>query len=150
VNGRSVPANARPTIASVGTAGGCIRGTPSTSSAAGTLATAAAASWTAVTATGSRPASIPGAVVTNIAESTSDPSTNASPVNVDPDPPCEAMNPIPANAAAKPSQDTGPTLARPRPTVNSATSTGVAPTMSAAWLTLVRAMPEFCNTITRP
>ena len=36
---------------------------------------------------------------------------------------------------------------RPR---SSATSAGTAPTISAAWLTLVRSMPAFWSTITRP
>ncbi|MEN3306891.1 MAG: hypothetical protein V7603_3093 [Micromonosporaceae bacterium] len=31
-----------------------------------------------------------------------------------------------------------------------ATNTGVVPTSSAAWLTLVRATPAFCRTITSP
>jgi hypothetical protein len=30
------------------------------------------------------------------------------------------------------------------------TSTGTAPTIRAAWLTLVRSIPTFCSTITAP
>ena len=39
---------------------------------------------------------------------------------------------------------------RPSPAAISATSTGAAPTTSAAWLTLVRSMPAFWSTMTAP
>ena len=128
----------------------CADGTPSTSSAAGTVPTAAAASWTAVTATGSRPASILGWATRNAADSSSEPAparhrpelilrrrARRSPRRR-PEPPRS-----PATDCADPARV-------PRPAVNRATSTGVAPTSSAAWLTLVRPIPAFCRTITDP
>src|SRR3712207_7603000 len=42
----------------------------------------------------------------------------------------------------------GPTIDRPRAAATSATSAGTTPMMSAAWLTLVRAMPRFCSRMT--
>ena len=49
---------------------------------------------------------------------------------------------------AEPGQRAG--LPRPVATAISATSAGVAPTISEAWLTLVRSMPAFWSTITMP
>ena len=45
--------------------------------------------------------------------------------------------PTPASASAKPTHAAGPQLPRPLATAISATSAGMAPTISEAWLTLV-------------
>lgn len=150
VNGARVPPTTSPVAASTALAWTGAAGTPSRIHATGSAATAAAANWTAVTATGSRPESSRGCATTNPAESTSDASTSASPVRVAAPPPSAAIPATPVSATANPAHETGPTALRPSPTAISATRIGVPPTSRAAWLTLVRAMPAFCRTITMP
>jgi hypothetical protein len=150
VNGARVPPTTSPAVARTVPAWVGAAGTPSTIQATGSAATAAAANWTAVTATGSRPTSIRGWATTNPADSTRDARTSASPVNVAAPPPSAAIPATPASATANPAHETGPTTLRPSPTAISATRIGVPPTSRAAWLTLVRAMPAFCTTMTMP
>src|SRR5205085_2534645 len=84
---------------------------------AGTVPTAAAASCTAVTATGSRPASRPGWVSRKAADSRREPNTSASPVSEAPAAGCAATRPTPASAAANPDQARGPAVPRRNGTV---------------------------------
>ena len=114
----------------------------------GTAASPPAIICTAVTAIGSRPRSSDGWTTTNVADSVTDSSTSASPSVDAPPPPPPATIPTPASASAKPSQAAGPVELRPSAAAISATSTGTAPTISAAWLTLVLSMPAFWSTIT--
>jgi hypothetical protein len=150
VNGARVPPTTSPAVARAVPAWAGTAGTPSRIPATGSAATAAAANWTAVTATGSRPTSIRGCATTNPADRTSDARTSESPVNVAAPPPSAAIPATPVSATANPAHETGPTTLRPSPTAISATRIGVPPTSRAAWLTLVRAMPAFCNTMTMP
>ncbi|MDT4988918.1 MAG: hypothetical protein QOI74_3012 [Micromonosporaceae bacterium] len=143
MNGASVPAIASPATASPAAVPdgdppshpaarvSAVDGGPSSSQAAGTVASAAASTCTAVTATGSRPASIRGCATTNAADRNSDPNTSRSPRR-SALPPRLTITPTPVRATAKPSQASTPTRARPNPIENNATSTGVAPTISAA------------------
>ncbi len=55
-----------------------------------------------------------------------------------------------ASATSDPSHAPGPAVPRPAAAAKIATSTGTAPTISAAWLTLVRSMPAFWSRITAP
>ena len=72
-----------------------------------------------------------------------------SPVSDD-SPPDPATRPTPPSATAKPAHATGPVVERPRAAATSATRAGIAPTISAAWVTLVRAMPRFWSRTTPP
>ena len=67
-----------------------------------------------------------------------------------PPPPPPATIPTPASASAKPTHASGPVEPLPVAAAISATSAGTAPTISAAWLTLVAWMPAFCSMITMP
>ena len=71
------------------------------------------------------------------AEPATESPTRASPASVLPPPPPAATRPTPASAASALAQAAPLPCARPESTVMPATSTGVAPTISAAWLTLV-------------
>jgi hypothetical protein len=102
-----------------------------------------------VTAVALRPRSSRLCASMNSAVSAADASTSRSPVSVA-SPPEPATRPTPPSAAANPAQASGPAVARPRAAAASATSAGTTPMMSAAWLTLVRAMPRFCSSITAP
>ena len=84
------------------------------------------------------------------AEPDTEASTNRSPATLEPAPPAPATRPTPASASAYPPHSDGRAMPSPLPAVISATSTGTAPTTSAAWLTLVRSMPAFCSRITAP
>ncbi len=53
--------------------------------------------------------------------------------------------PTPAREIAKPAQASGLAVVRFTTAAMIATSTGTAPISSAAWLTLVLAMPAFCS-----
>ena len=89
-------------------------------------------------------------MTTNVALIETDSRTIASPPSEAAPPPPPATMPTPASASANPIQAAGPQRPRPEATETSATSAGVAPTISAAWLTHVRSMPMFWSTITRP
>jgi hypothetical protein len=145
-----VPTRARPRVASGMAAPPGAAGVPSVRAATGRVASAAARNCTAVTATGSRPRSSRAWATVNEAEKSSDPRTRASPVRVAPPPPPAATRPTPANDTAKPVQATGRATRRCRRAAMTATSTGVAPTSRAAWLTLVRVIPAFCTRIDPP
>jgi Lrp/AsnC family transcriptional regulator, leucine-responsive regulatory protein len=69
---------------------------------------------------------------------------------VAPPPGPAAIRPTPASDTAKPAHATGCATRWCQQAAMIATSTGVAPTSSAAWLTLVRAMPVFCTMIVPP
>ena len=125
-------------------------GMPSITAATGSAAIAPAASWTAVTASGSRPSSSRGWTAMNAALPATEASTSRSPAPDTPPPPVPATSATPASASANPNQADRPADPRPAMVVKSATSAGTAPTISAAWLTLVRSMPAFWSTITRP
>ena len=125
-------------------------GGPSVSAATGRAATAAARNCTADTATGSRPSRSRGWATTNAAESPSDARTRPSPDRLAPPPPPAATRATPPNDTANPVQAAGGPSRRSRAAAMSATSTGVAPTSRAAWLTLVRVMPAFWTRIAPP
>jgi len=118
--------------------------------ATGRTASAAARNCTAVTATGSRPRSSRVCATVNVADVSSDASTRPSPPTVAPAAWPPATSPTPARDAAKPTQATGRATLRCQIAAMIATSTGVAPTSSAAWLTLVRPIPAFCSSTEPP
>ena len=146
VNGSSVPPATSTTTASTGPAPPGAAGAPSEMAATGSAASAAPRNCTAVTATGSRPASRrPWATVT-VADKRSDASTRPSPAEVAPPPPPPAVtSPTPPSDSAKPAQATGRATVRCHTAAMIATSTGTAPISRAAWVTLVRLMPAFCS-----
>jgi hypothetical protein len=146
----SVPVSARPSTAATGVPAAGAGGAPSRITATGSAASAAAPSWTAVTAAASRPASSRGWTTIIHAAPVTDASTSRSPVGVAPDPPPPATSATPASATSAPAHLAAPPLARPDAAAITATSTGTAPTTSAAWLTLVRSMPAFWSRITPP
>lgn len=84
------------------------------------------------------------------AENASEARTRASPVRVAPAPPPAATSATPANDTPKPVQATGGAARRCWTAATPATSTGVAPTSRAAWLTLVRVIPAFWTRIDPP
>ena len=146
----AVPVSASASTATTGPAAAGAGGAPSNTIANGSEATPPAASWTAVTAAGSRPASIPGWRTMNAAEPVTDSSTSRSPERAVPAPPLPATSPTPASASSEPAHVSGPAALRPSTPTMTATSTGTAPTISAAWLTLVCAMPAFWSRMTPP
>ena len=150
MNGAIVPkASTRMTGRPPVTAAGC--GSGSVSAATGSMATVAARNWTAVTATGSRPGSSRVCATVNVADSSSDSRTSPSPAMLAlPCAPAVAISPTPASDTAYPAQAPGRATERNQAAEMSATSTGVAPTSSAAWLTLVRMIPAFCTKIVPP
>ncbi len=83
------------------------------------------------------------------AEPTTETSTSRSPAGVEPVPPPPATMPTPATPMSGPIHAAAP-RAPPPAAMNSVTSTGVAPTISAAWLTLVWPRPAFWSRITAP
>jgi hypothetical protein len=153
VNGASVPASASAATASTGPAPkGRVgaAGAPSATTAKASAPSAAPRNCTAVTATGSRPASSRPCATVNVADSTSDASTSPSPPTVAPPPlPPAVIRPTPPSETAKPSQASGRATVRCHTAAMSATSTGTAPISRAAWVTLVRVIPAFC-TMTDP
>ena len=150
MNGSSVPAVASPAAASTAPAPPGAAGMPSAVTATGSMASAAPANCTAVTATGSRPVRMRPCATVNPADITRDASTRASPVAVALPPPPPATRPTPASDTAKPAQATGRATACCQAAAMIATSTGAEPISSAAWLTLVRVMPAFCTTTDPP
>ena len=118
--------------------------------ATGSAARPPAASWTAVTAAGSRPASRLGWTTMKAAEPVTESSTSRSPASEVPAPPPPATRPTPASATSEPAQASALLAPRRSSAEMMTTSTGTAPTMSAAWLTLVRSRPAFCSRITPP
>ena len=150
MNGAIVPM-ARPRITGSPPLRAAPWGSGSVSAATGSMARVAAANWTAVTATGSRPGSSLVWATVNEADSTRDSSTSPSPDMVAPPwAPVPAISTTPASDTAYPAQTSGRAMARNRTAEMIATSTGVAPTSRAAWLTLVRRTPAFCRKIVPP
>jgi hypothetical protein len=149
-NAASVPRIPRPATAATGPGAVGAAGTPSHASATSSDISAALPSWTAVTAAASRPASSRGWITMNAADPTADASTSASPASDVPAPPAPATKPTPPSPASAPSQASGPPEPHPAATLRIATSTGTAPTISAAWPTLVRSIPAFWSRITTP
>ena len=125
-------------------------GMPSTSTANGSTATPPAASWTAVTAPASRPRSMLGCATMKPAEPVTDASTSRSPASEVPAPPPPATRPTPASASSEPIHAAAAAVPRPTAAEMTATSTGTAPTISDACVTLVRSMPAFWSRITAP
>jgi hypothetical protein len=150
VNGANVPATESPRTMSTTPPLLGAAGTPSVRAAMGTTATAAARNWAAVTATGSRPGSSRACATVNDAEQSSDASTKPSPRTVAPPPSPAATTPTPANDTRNPSHAAGGAGARIAIAEMTATITGMAPTSTAAWLTLVRATPAFWMRIVAP
>jgi hypothetical protein len=151
VNGNSVPHAVSAATASTGPGRDGTAGTPSVIAANGSAPRAAPRNWTAVTATGSRPASRWPCPTVNAAESSTETSTRPSPRTVAPPPPPPAVTrPTPPSESANPAQATGRATARSHSAAMTATRTGTAPISSAAWLTLVRPIPAFCTTIVPP
>jgi hypothetical protein len=149
-NASAVPTSASAITATIGVAVVGAAGTPSNAMANGSAASPPPASWTAVTAPASRPWSSRGWTTMNPAEPLTEARTSRSPASDVPAPPPPATRPTPPSATSEPAQVS--TVAAPRPSAAAitATSTGTAPTISAAWLTLVRSMPAFWSRITRP
>jgi hypothetical protein len=150
VNGPSVPASASAATASTGPGPDGTVGTPSATAVKAAAPSAAPRNCTAVTAIGSRPGSSRPCATVNVADTTSEASTRPSPRMVaSPPPPPAVTRPTPPSEIAKPSHATGRATARCHTAAMTATSTGTAPISSAAWVTLVRAIPAFC-TMTDP
>ena len=150
VAGASVPSSTSPAVASHAPAPPAAGGAPSVTAATGRVASAAARNCTAVTATGSRPGSSRAWATVNEAEKPSEARTSPSPARVAPPPPPAATSPTPASDTAKPIQATGRATLWCATAAMTATSTGVAPTSRAAWLTLVRVIPAFWTRIDPP
>jgi hypothetical protein len=150
VNGPSVPASASAATASTGPGRDGTAGAPSVTAVKAAAPSAAPRNCTAVTAIGSRPASSRPCATVNVADSTSETSTSSSPRARAPPPlPPAVTRPTPPSEIAKPSHAAGRATARCHTAAMTATSTGAAPISSAAWVTLVRAIPAFC-TMTDP
>jgi hypothetical protein len=145
VKGSSVPPSARATVARTGPAPCGAAGIPSATAEKGSTATAAPRNCTAVTAIGSRPRSRRTCPTVNVADSSSDASTSPSPPSEAPPPLPAATRPTPASETANPAQATGRATLCCHRAAMTATSTGTAPISRAAWVTLVRPMPEFCK-----
>jgi len=125
-------------------------GAPSVITENGSTARAAPRNCTAVTATGSRPRSRPPWATVNVADSSSDASTRASPAAVAPPPRPPVTRPTPTSDTANPAHATGRATVRCQSAATTATITGTVPISSAAWMTLVRVMPAFCTTTDPP
>jgi len=141
-NASAVPVSASSTTASTGVAETGAAGTPP-SAANGSENTPPAASCTAVTAPASRPASSRGCATMNAAEPETEASTSRSPVSDVPAPPPPATRPTPASATSEPTHAAAVAVPRPSAAAIIATSTGTAPTISDACVTLVCWMPAF-------
>ena len=150
LNAIAVPVSASATSATTGVAPVGAAGAPSTTIANGSTAMPAEASWTAVTAPASRPASSRGWATMKPAEPVTEASTRRSPLSDVPVPPPPATRPTPASASSEPIHAVAAAVPRPSAAAMTATSTGTAPTMSAACVTLVRSMPVFWSRITAP
>ena len=137
-------------MAATGPSVGGAAGTPSVAAANGSVASAAPRNCTAVAAMGSRPRSRRVCATVNVADTSSDASTSTSPAVLAPPPWPPATRPAPASDRAKPAHATGRATARCHIAAMTATSTGTVPISSAAWVTLVRAMPAFCSTTEPP
>jgi hypothetical protein len=149
-NAPNVPGIARPPIAATAAGAAGLTGRPSNASATGSETRVAPPSCTAVTAPASRPASSRGWITMNAADPAADASTSASPIGEVPAPPAPATRATPPTPTSAPSQAGGPAEPCPATTLRIATSTGTAPTISAAWPTLVRSIPAFWSRITVP
>jgi hypothetical protein len=145
-----VPQNASPAAASRLPGPDGAPGMPSVATAIGSAATAAATNCTPVTATGSRSRSSRTCATVNPAEISCEASTRPSPPSVAPPPLPLATRPTPIRETAKPAHATGLAMLRCQTAVMIAMITGVAPTISAAWVTLVRTMPRFCSSTEPP
>ena len=150
MDGASVPASVSPAVAASTPMPPGTAGRPSVRAATGRVARAAATNWTAVTATGSRPGSRRAWATVKAAEKSRDARTRPSPAKLAPSPPPAATRPTPASDSAKPDQATGRATLAWWTAARKATSTGVAPTSRAAWLTLVRVIPAFWIRIDPP
>jgi hypothetical protein len=145
----SVPSRARPAVAAraapgpPGQAPATGGGWPSVTTATGRAARAAARNCTADTATGSRPSRRRAWATTNAAEIPSEARTSPSPDRAAPPAPPAATRATPADDTPNPVQAAGGPSRRSLAAAMAATSTGVAPTSRAAWLTLVRVIPAF-------
>ena len=137
-------------MAATGPSAGGAAGMPSVTAANGSTASAAPRNCTAVAAMGSRPRSKRVCATVNVADTSSDASTSTSPAVLAPPPRPPATRATPASDSAKPAQATGRATARCHTAAMIATSTGTVPISSAAWVTLVRAMPAFCSTTQAP
>jgi hypothetical protein len=149
VKGTSVPNAASAPTATTGPGPAGTAGAPSVTKVKARAATAAARNCTAVTATGSRPGSSRTCATVNVAPMSREISTSPSPASVAPPPPPPVIRPTPPSDTTKPIQATGRATLWCHSAAMTATSTGTAPISSAAWVTLVRAMPAFC-TMTDP
>ena len=145
-----MPPAARAAVAATGPSAGGAAGMPSVTAANGSTASAAPRNCTAVAAMGSWPRSSRVCATVNVADTSSDASTSASPAVLAPPPRPPATRATPASDSAKPAQATGRATARCHTAAMIATSTGTVPISSAAWVTLVRVMPAFCSTTQAP
>ena len=138
------------TTATTGPSVGGAAGLPSVTAANGSAARAAPRNCTPVVATGSRPFSSRVCATVNVADTTSEATTRASPVALAPPPWPPVTRATPPSDSANPAQATGRATARCHTAAITATSTGAVPISRAAWVTLVRAMPAFCSTTDPP
>jgi hypothetical protein len=146
VKGSSVPPAVSATTARTDPGPAGTAGPPSVITLKASAPVAAPRNCTAVTATGSRAGSRRACATVNVADTSSEASTRPSPPSVAPLPPPPAVTrPTPASDTAKPAQATGRARVCCHSAAMTATSTGAAPISSAAWVTLVRAMPAFCK-----
>ncbi len=141
--GSTVPASTSAITASSAAELAGLPGVASVIRATGRTASPAAASWSAVTATGSRPRSSLACDTVNAAEISWAATTSPSPPSVEPDPCRPAMTVTPASDNAKPTQAMGRAQLCPSIAAMIATRTGVAPISRAACVTLVRCTPKF-------
>ena len=148
--GPTVPASTKPTVATsaaalTGPARWC-----SVVTATGSTKTPADSNCNPVTATGSRPRSMRAWETVKPADTSCATSTRPSPPSVDPVPWPLAMKPTPASDRPNPAQAAGLATLCLSTAAMIATSTGVAPISSAAWVTLVRWIPRFCSSTEPP
>ena len=125
-------------------------GPASVTIANGSTARAAPRNCTAVRAIGSRPCNSRAWATVNVADSSNDASTSASPTVLAPPPRPPVTRPTPASDRAKPTQATGRATVRCHTAAMVATSTGTVPISRAAWVTLVRVIPAFCTATVAP
>jgi hypothetical protein len=145
-----VPPAARAAVARTGPAVTGMAGRASVTAANGSTARAAPRNCTAVIAIGSRPRSSRAWATVNVADSSSDANTSASPAALAPPPWPPVTSPTPASDSAKPAQATGRATVRCHTAAMIATSTGTVPISRAAWVTLVWVIPAFCTATDPP
>ncbi len=149
-HGTSVPTTVRARTPRTGPVAVGVAGAPSPSRAIGRAPAAAAMNWTAVTAIGSRPASMSTCATVIAALTASENSTRASPVTLERPPPPPATMATPMRDITRPAQAGALIRCRCQTAAMAATRTGIEPTIIEAWLTLVICTPTFWTTTQTP